>query len=164
MLPKISNFIILGQKLKKLGPRVETPCRKKYFFSNSDFPTIQKWSPTLTDHFWFFGWEVKFFAQISLSRDPLQGKNIFFRFQPCQVYRNDPQHSLIIFDFFGKIFFVHPGGYHGSGTRNEPFLLKNHFSRRFGPWGVRICKNLKIENFWFRSQLLLITFFSYSTP
>ena len=27
-----------------------------------------------------------------------------------------------------------------------------HFSRRFGPWGVRICKNLEIENFWFRSR------------
>ena len=42
--------------------------------------------------------------------------------------------------FRKKKFFVHPGGYHGSGTRNELFLLKNHFSRRFGPWGVRICK------------------------
>ena len=29
---------------------------------------------------------------------------------------------------------------------------KNHFSRRFGPWGVRICKNLEIENFWFRNR------------
>ena len=29
---------------------------------------------------------------------------------------------------------------------------KSHFSRHFGPWGVRICKNLEIENFWFRSR------------
>ena len=41
---------------------------------------------------------------------------------------------------------VHPGGYHGSGTRNEPFLLKNHFSRRFGPWGVRICRKKISKN------------------
>ena len=52
--------------------------------------------------------------------------------------------------FFRKKFFfvppgVHPGGYHGSGTRNEPFLLKNHFSRRFGPWGVRICRKKNFE-------------------
>ena len=42
------------------------------------------------------------FLKIYLSRDPLQEKNIFFRIQTSQLYRNDPQHSLTIFDFLGE--------------------------------------------------------------
>ena len=36
----------------------------------------------------------KFFAK------PPSPWSIFFRFQTCQVYQNDPHHLLIIFDFF----------------------------------------------------------------
>ena len=64
---------------------------------------------------------MKFFAQISLSRDPLQGKNIFFfDFSHAKYTEMIPNTHWSFLIFFGEIFFVHPGGYHGSGTRNEP--------------------------------------------
>ena len=56
---------------------------------------------------WLFWRDFGFFPifpivpKLVLSRDPLQ-ENFFFRIQTSQLYRNDPQHSLTIFDFLGE--------------------------------------------------------------
>ena len=84
-----------------------------------------------------------------LCRRSLQGKNIFFRFQPCQLYRNDPQHSLIIFDFFGENFFGAPrAAKNGQNGKNGPFFAQKLFFSTF--WTMRspnmqkkISKNLQ---------------------
>ena len=108
------------------------PAGKNIFFSNSDFPTIQKWSPTLTDHFWFFGWEVKFFAQISLSRDPLQGKNIFFSISAMPSIQKWSPTLTDHFWFFRRNFFLcTPGGTTGRELGTNPrriFSLALFFS------------------------------------